>query len=490
VNIFEMCKLADFSACDPLVWQVTHRLAAGMPLTPDLVPVAERITGHAGPWRKAGYRRVVGCAGRGAQKTDNGAAILDYGAVFKNWRRVMRPGRTVWMGLSAQNREAAANSFEAALALLHRLEDALRRRLIDGKPQFTNDTGIIRIVDRDVGIRVVTRDPESARGWQWGDFVIDEAGAGAVNDISARSVGRFESTIRPRVAGDLWLIGTPSGQLTGPMFRSYERDRHPDATTLYVSFPTWEGSPEFDARNPGVREEIRATDPVLHDVEFGAQWLSLEGSYLDLGAIQRAVRAGPVVREPEDGRVYFGVVDLGFKHDSSVLLIGSHAGEGTARIDFVLEIIPPRGTPLVPRDVIDEFAAELDRYGVSTVAGDAYYEQTAVYEFAHHKITYEVQSFAPAEKLRFMSALRAGLLEGKVELPPEDRLIAQLRELRMTFSIAGTARFAVPERRGHDDLAIACAVLVARVLSSAQSPPVDLDVGGLPDTFASRVRYL
>ncbi|HEY3234539.1 MAG TPA: hypothetical protein VGJ84_07470, partial [Polyangiaceae bacterium] len=225
MNIFEWADLVDFTALRPPVWEATHRLASGMPLPAELVPVAEQITGHAGPWRPEGYKRVHVVAGRGSGKTDNGAAIIVHSSVLKDWSGTLRKGRTVWTGFAAQNREIGALAFEAALALLKQTEDALHRKLIE-QQNFTKDTGVITLRGTGTGIRVIARDPDSGRGPQWGDFVVEEAGAGAVGDDAARSVGRFVQSISPRVAGTTWLIGTPSGQLAGPLYRSFQRDRH------------------------------------------------------------------------------------------------------------------------------------------------------------------------------------------------------------------------------------------------------------------------
>src|SRR5690242_5568239 len=118
MDVFEMARLLGSTACEPPAWKTTICLGRGMPIPPALVPTARQITGHGGPWLLSGYRRVCVVAGRGGAKTDNICILAAHGAVFGDFKSIMRKGRSVWQGIAAQSRESAANSFEGCVALL------------------------------------------------------------------------------------------------------------------------------------------------------------------------------------------------------------------------------------------------------------------------------------------------------------------------------------------------------------------------------------
>jgi hypothetical protein len=62
------------------------------------------------------------------------------------------------------------------------------------------------------------------------------------------------------------------------------------------------------------------------------------------------------------------------------------------------------------------------------------------------------------------------LQQGRVDLPNHPELLKQLRSLQFEALPTGGMRIAVPERLGHDDLAMAFAMAVTAVLGNELAP--------------------
>ena len=66
--------------------------------------------------------------------------------------------------------------------------------------------------------------------------------------------------------------------------------------------------------------------------------------------------------------------------------------------------------------------------------------------------------------------LRVLMATGRLVLPRDPRLLRQLRALEFEQQPAGGLRIAVPESRGHDDLAMALALAVTGMRTAAARP--------------------
>jgi hypothetical protein len=122
-----------------------------------------------------------------------------------------------------------------------------------------------------------------------------------------------------------------------------------------------------------------------------------DGSAFQPEPIMEAIDRTWAERSPERDHRYQAFVDLsGGSSDDAVLAIGEQDADGRAVVVRALNQGPP--PPFAPRLAVERFVAELRRYGVPTVTGDAYAGQTFQADFARHGIGYAVSDL-PTSKL-------------------------------------------------------------------------------------------
>ena len=161
---------------------------------------------------------------------------------------------------------------------------------------------------------------------------------------------------------------------------------------------------------------------------------------------------------PAAGVTYSAFVDPSGGSEDAMTLAIAHkttGPDGRVIVDAVREVRPP----FSPSAVVDDFAALLQRYGISRVVGDHYGGEFVKEPFRRHGISYEVSKKAKSDLFRDMLPL---LNSGQVVLPRHDRLIAQIVGLERRVSRAG--RDSIDHAPGgHDDIANAVAGVIGAI---------------------------
>jgi hypothetical protein len=161
---------------------------------------------------------------------------------------------------------------------------------------------------------------------------------------------------------------------------------------------------------------------------------------------------------PVAGVTYHAFVDPSGGSEDAMTLAIAHkttGPDGRVIVDAVREVRPP----FSPSAVVDDFAALLQRYGISRVVGDHYGGEFVKEPFRRHGISYEVCKRPKSDLFRDMLPL---LNSGQVVLPRHDRLIAQIVGLERRVSRAG--RDSIDHAPGgHDDIANAVAGAVGAI---------------------------
>jgi hypothetical protein len=147
----------------------------------------------------------------------------------------------------------------------------------------------------------------------------------------------------------------------------------------------------------------------------------------------------------------------------------SHRENDVVVIDALREVKPP----FSPEGVVREFAKLLKSYRITTVRGDRYAGEWPREQFRKRGIEY-----LPADKNKseFYLDLLAAVNSRRLELPDNDRLVAQLCSLERRTARAG--RESIDHSPGqHDDLANCTAGVVGSALSRREDP-VPIGLGG------------
>ncbi len=173
---------------------------------------------------------------------------------------------------------------------------------------------------------------------------------------------------------------------------------------------------------------------------------------------------------PKSGDIVTAGCDLGFRSDSSALVI-VHTRVQVRWTAEVLELRPQKGTPLKPSEVCKRFADRMKEHGASHVLGDAHYRETLDEYLNAAGLVYVPAPNRPAD-----AYVRARTLfrQGVVRLPDHQRLLQQIREVTGR-PLAGGGLSIVQQRwrdGGHGDL-LSALVLALYATGGDETPFAD-----------------
>ncbi|MFA5363702.1 MAG: terminase large subunit [Candidatus Bathyarchaeia archaeon] len=267
----------------------------------------------------------------------------------------------------------------------------------------------------------------------------------------------------------LFTLGTTNGKFvcsstpwsTDHVF--YRIFNHPDFGDFVKSHITWK-----DAMEPGgplkqqILEKIRKQltgDPWRWQREMEAQWAEDETCYFPQELITKSVNGNLTYATFTDhltGRFCIGV-DLGKKQDYSVVAIVELRSDGTVCLVHLHRF--PLGTPYA--SVIGYVKAVSDRY--CTIEA-VYVDQTGIGEYVTEDMTTIVANtrgvvLTTQRKEEILGHLREVMQTGKLAVPYDSQLIAEVHCEKYELTKDGHIRFSHPEGT-HDDrlwaLALAC----------------------------------
>lgn len=286
----------------------------------------------------------------------------------------------------------------------------------------------------------------SMRGISIISALIDEAEFVApTNPLAAISDAEILNAVMPRLmtGGTMVLASTPwpAESETSKLFTA----NFGSPTTAVAAFaPTLALNPSMASRIEKERERnpsnaLREYDCIVSDAE---------GSFYDSATIEAAIDRTIV---PTGSRASAGL-DLAHRRDSSSIVIVERQG-GRVAVVYIDRLHPKPKAPLVPSQVIEQFAIAARAHGCTVAMQDSYYIETAIEVGARFGL-------AVVPGLRDVAArhtyLRDLLREGKLVLPNDPSLIAQLRSIGFKPKSGGGIEIVPPRLRQHghcDDVA-------------------------------------
>lgn len=328
--------------------------------------------------------------------------------------------------------------------------------------------------EREVVIQSLpaTRGGSAVRGRSLVDAYLDEC-AFFRDENSAVNDAEIYRAILPRLlpGAQIRLGSTPWGQ-SGLLFDLW-RAHHDRPTRAIVAVR----APTLALRDDEWIREIvaqeRDRDPDNARREFDAEFLSTAGgAFFPPDVLRAAVDDGRPSCGPEaepralGGRVGCGV-DFAFRSDSSAIVV-AQAGlaGGPVSVSYVAERRPAEGRPLRPSEVVHEFAAIAQAYRAPSLLSDGHYLETVREIVGAHGLDVESAPEGQAGKARTYVAVRQALLAGRLRLPDDPRLLAQLRAVEATPQPGGGLSIGVARRagQGHGDLVSALVLAVWSLL--------------------------
>jgi hypothetical protein len=430
-------------------WRVLMIAAMGEELTD-----AERVTFTqlTGREREPLQRveELAAVVGRRGGKSRAMATLAVYIAALCKHNELVRGETGIILIIAPDQRQSgiALNYAEAAFEASPILRQLIANRTSDTL-ELTNG---ITIEVRSASFRRL-------RGPTFVTVIADEAAFWYSDEFSANADTEILNAVRPGLAttgGPLIIASSPYAK-RGELWNTYRKHYGPDGDPLVLVAQG--ASRTFNQTLPqSVVDRALERDRSSAEAEYMAQFRSDIETFVSFEVVEACI-GDHVEMAPLSTLSYFGFVDpSGGSADSFTLAI-SHADGERAVIDAVREITPP----FSPDAVIEEYAALLKSYRVTSVTGDRYAGEFPRELFRKAGIQYVCAEKPKSDLYRDLLPL---LNSGRITLPRNDRLVAQLVGLERRTARSG--RDSIDHGPGmHDDIANACAGAAAVAINKS-----------------------
>ena len=390
--------------------------------------------------------------GRRGGKSLVAALLALYEACFNDHQAQLSPGEVAAFMVLAADRKQAKVVFRYISGLLN--ENTMFKRLI-----VREDRECIELSNRAV-IEVHTASFRSVRGYTLAAVICDEI-AFWRSDESANPDTEILRALRPAMAtlrGKLIALSSPYSK-RGALWNTYRRHYGKTSPVLVAQAPTLTMNPTLPDK---LVQDALEEDASAARAEYLAEFRNDLDQFIQREVVDAAVRISPLELPFDRQHRYYAFVDpSGGGADEFCLAVGHKEGD-----DTVIDVLRARRG--IPADITTDYAALLKSYRIRKVTGDKYGGSWPGDEFKKHGITY-----SPSDKPKsglYLDLLPA-LNSGRVELPPDDRLINQLIGLERRTARGG--RDSIDHTPGgHDDRAN----VVAGLVSVAKKPAYDLEL--------------
>ncbi len=420
-------------------------------------------------WQASRKKKALLCWGRRAGKDLTAEAVALHNAMVEDYSAWLRRGERRHVLVVATTQPQAAEFIRTGRELLDSAPDPDLRALVD-EPACTDSEIVFKT---NVRLKAVPCSSRSTRGMaaslvifnELGHFITTEDGyqAGrAVYRALVPSIAQFGPMARILILSTpLW----PSG-IFYDLFKAGTGGADPD---LFVSqAATWEVNPKITRES--LEGEFTA-DPVGARVEYGAEFVSGMGAFLDPEAVQACVVRDRHLLPPLDDVTYAAAADPAFARggDQFSFAIGHRVGQGE-QAAFVLDRLQAwrgREAPLNSDLVLDEIAELANAYGISEITSDQFSVHVLTDALRRRGITLRPQPLFAELKAEIFSSLKRVLNTGRLELLDDRALVSELINLELRPSPAGKPRIQAA-RGGKDDLAMAVATVVHQLVRGAR----------------------
>lgn len=342
-----------------VAWRAFLASCYGLPMTDEEVSIYQRCTGRREPpTEKAREAWLI--VGRRGRKSAIAAAIGVWEGVFRDHSGALAPGERAMIPIIAKNKADAGT----IKAFIGSILDCKNLREFLAKPITGDEVSLTTRVDMVVRAVSLT----AGRSRVVPAALLDET-AFWKSDMSAQPDTEVIAGIRPAMAtvdGGL-LVGLSSPyDKRGVLWEAYSEHYGQEGPIL-----VWKADTLTMHDSPRIRAYVRIQyegDPVSADAEYGANFRTDIGPFVQPEVVDAAVMAGVehIPFDPARPKACFAFCDpSGGSQDSFALAVSDHH-EGKLRLVYAREW----PAPFSPDDVCDDVAQALKSYRVTYVTGD------------------------------------------------------------------------------------------------------------------------
>jgi hypothetical protein len=424
------------------VWRILLIAAMGEALTDDERIIFKQFTGREHePMQRVNELAVV--AGRRGGKTRAMAVLASYLATLCDHSDALARGETGVLLCIAQDQRIATKILDFCEADIQN-SDILRGLFRSRRNDTIELTTNINIEVRPASFRKL-------RGPTYIGVIADELAFWYTDSEYANPDVEILAAIRPGLLttrGPLIMASSPYAK-QGVLWDTYRKHYGPDgAPTVLVAKGT---TREFNSTIPQseINRELER-DRARNTAELLAEFRSDLESFVSLEVVEACVGSYYEIA-PARATSYHAFVDAagGSGKDAFAMAIGHKEGN-----NIIIDCVREKRPPFQPGAVIEEFEPLLRMYRIHKVVGDRWAGGFPPEAFQRCGVRYE-----PAKKVK--SELYVDLLpllnSGRITLPRNERLVAQIVSLERTVTRGSGKENIDHPRDMHDDVSTAVA---------------------------------
>ena len=462
MNIIEFMQAPDlmgdtFTGDSWEPWRAVLSGAFGVPMHGDRLGHFNKLAGGREPPTKR-VRELYVIAGRRSAKTHNAAGAAVYlgtvGAELTGLLERLSPGERGVIALLAVDRQQA----KVAMGYI--------RAMLEGSPvlsQMVERIGAEAIdLTNGVSIEVHTNSFRAIRGRTLICVLFDEVAFYRSDNSASPDIEVYRAAVPGLATTGGMVIGFSSPYARrGLLYDKWRKHYGKPGDVLVVQGGTLDFNPTLDRR---VIDDALEDDPEAAKAEWLGRFREDVESFLTRDTVQSAVRPDPLELPFDRRHRHVAFADpAGGGADEYCLAIGHREGER-----MVVDLV--RGRKGTPAEITAEYADLLKSYGVTRITADRYAGSWPADEFERNGIKVEA---SPKSKSDLYVDALAAFNSGRVEIPPDDKLQAQLIGLERRTSRTGRDTVDHPPG-GHDDRANVVSALAAMNSKDSHSRMVAL----------------
>lgn len=338
-------------------------------------------------------------------------------------------------------------------------------------------------------------------GSRAGASLVARWSAGCIFDEFPRMVGGDDAVVnwddqrravvhRMLPGAKLWHIGSPDAPY-GPAYELVtEHFGKPTPELVVIRAPAPAMNPVW--WTPERIAEARRVNADAAKTDIDAEFRTPDEAMFSVESIKACTRAVPLVVERKAGRTYYAAMDPATRGNGWTLVVVTR-DEGRAVVVRAEEWIGSRDEPLDPEVTLEEIAAILRAYGVTSVHSDQAMGDALVKLGRQQGLSVVQWTLSSSDRFQRYLSIRTNMDRGLLELPPVPHLRADLLHIRKRVTPAGvTAQLPETSDGRHCDFGPALMLALTKALPEPVSvkpePDVDDETRRMREVFMGRFK--